>query len=42
MKHSTELEHALKNLRQLTGITLDVKADTRRGNSGTHTDTLSL
>ena len=28
MKHSTELEHALKNLRQLTGITLDVKADT--------------
>ena len=28
MKHSTGLEHALKNLRQLTGITLDVKADT--------------
>ena len=28
MKHSTELEHALRNLRQLTGITLDVKADT--------------
>lgn len=28
MAHTAELEHALKNLRQVTGITLDVKADT--------------
>lgn len=28
MEHSSELDHALKNLRQVTGITLDVKADT--------------
>ncbi len=28
MEHTSELDHALKNLRQVTGITLDVKADT--------------
>lgn len=27
MEHTSELDHALKNLRQVTGITLDVKAD---------------
>ena len=28
MEHTSELDHALKNLRQVTGISLDVKTDT--------------